>query len=186
MSKLGGVLKSAAHKLSEKNIGNKLGPPNVGARSYFVLQCWMQSNFQNFFTFCKIAVFIIKFGVGNFSDRSWLFVCSIRSNSCETLEGPQLDLGPVEAVKWPKTAMLKKIGLVTLLKISPNIWVTYETKQTPEPQDVYLSGVCFVSQVTHIFWEIFNNVTRVFKIIVEVQHPFSLIKCVSPRSNKKV
>jgi hypothetical protein len=79
-----------------------------------------------------------------------------------TLEGPQLELVPVEAVEGPKMAMLKKIGLVTLLKISPNTLVTYETKQTPEPQDVYLSRVCFVSQVTHIFWEIFNNVTRIF------------------------
>jgi len=38
------------------------------------------------------------------------------SISCKTLEGPQLDLGPVEAVERPKTAMLEKIGLVTIFK----------------------------------------------------------------------
>ena len=67
MSKSGGVLKLFFDRLLEKNIGNKMGPPNVGARSHFVHQCWMQSNFQIFFTFCKMAIFIIKFGVGNFS-----------------------------------------------------------------------------------------------------------------------
>ena len=79
MSKLGGVLKSVFYKLSEKNIGKKFDPPNVGARSHFVLQCRMKSNFQIFFTFYKLAVFIVKFGVWNFSDQSWLFVCSMRS-----------------------------------------------------------------------------------------------------------
>ena len=66
MSKSGGVLKSAAYKLSEKNIRNKFCPQNGGARSHFVLKCRIKSNFQNLFTFCKLAVFIIKFGVGIF------------------------------------------------------------------------------------------------------------------------
>ena len=79
MSKLGGVLKSFFYKRSENNIGNKFGPPNVGARSHFVLQCRMKSNFQIFFTFDKLAVNIVKFGGWNFSDQSWLFVCSMRS-----------------------------------------------------------------------------------------------------------
>ncbi len=39
------------------------------------------------------------------------------SISCKTLGGPQLDLGPVEAVEGPKKAMLEKIGLVLLFKI---------------------------------------------------------------------
>jgi len=38
--------------------------------------------------------------------------------SCKTLEGLQHDLGPVEAVEGRKMAMLEKIGLVKLLKIS--------------------------------------------------------------------
>ena len=80
--------------------------------------------------------------------------------------GQQVDLGPVEAVEGPKMAMLKKIRLVALLIIFWNIRPTSETEQTPEPQDVYLSGVCFVSQVTHIFGEIFNNATRVSKILL--------------------
>jgi hypothetical protein len=33
------------------------------------------------------------------------------------LEGPQLELVPVEAVEGPKMAMLKKIGLVLSFKI---------------------------------------------------------------------
>ena len=64
-----------------------------------------------------MAVFIIQFGAGYFSDRSWMFVCSMWSISCKTLEGPQRDLGPVEAVEGPKMAMLEKIGLVKLLTI---------------------------------------------------------------------
>ena len=34
-----------------------------------------------------------------------------------TLEGPQLELVPVEAVEGPKMAMLEKIGLVKFVKI---------------------------------------------------------------------
>ena len=51
-----------------------------------------------------MAVFIIKFGGGNFSDRSWMFVCSRRSISCKTLGGPQLDLGPLDAVEGANNA----------------------------------------------------------------------------------
>jgi hypothetical protein len=51
-----------------------------------------------------VAVFIIKFWGGNFSDRSWMFVCSRRSISCITLGGQQLDLGPVEALEGAKNA----------------------------------------------------------------------------------
>ena len=70
MAKSGSVLESYASQLSDEEIGKKFGPPNVGARSHFVLQCRMQSNFLKMSTFCKLAVFIIKFGVGNFSERS--------------------------------------------------------------------------------------------------------------------
>ena len=112
MSKSAGVLKWAAHYLSGKIIFKKFGPTNVGARSHFVLQCRMQSNFQKIFTLCKLAVFIRKLGSWHFSERSWMFVCSMPSISCKTLEGPQLDLGPVEAVEGPKMTMLEKIGLV--------------------------------------------------------------------------
>ena len=79
-------------------------------------------NFREILTFCKLPVFIIKLGSGNFSDRSWMFVCSMQSISCKTLEGPQLDLGPVEAVEGVKQcqrvkmAMLAKLGLVKLVK----------------------------------------------------------------------
>ena len=41
-------------------------------------------------------------------------MCSI---SRKTLGGPQLDLGPVEAVEGPKKEMLKKIGIVTIFKM---------------------------------------------------------------------
>ena len=51
-----------------------------------------------------MAVFIIKFGSGHFSDWSWMFVCSRRSILCKTLWGQQLDLGPVEALEGAKNA----------------------------------------------------------------------------------
>jgi hypothetical protein len=37
MAKSGGVLDSYASQLSDKKIEKKFGPPNVGARSHFVL-----------------------------------------------------------------------------------------------------------------------------------------------------
>jgi hypothetical protein len=37
MSKSGGVLESYASQLSDEQIGKKFVPPNVGARSHFVL-----------------------------------------------------------------------------------------------------------------------------------------------------
>ena len=115
MSKLGGVLKSAAHKLLEKISGTSWAPQMLGLEVTLYSNVGCSQTFR-FFYFLKKKN-IIKFGAGNFSDRSWLFVCSIRSNSCKTLEGPQLDLGPVEAVKGPKMAMLTKIGLVKFFKI---------------------------------------------------------------------
>ena len=51
-----------------------------------------------------MAVFIITFWGGNFSDRSWMFVCSRRSISCITLGGPQFDLRPVEALEGGNNA----------------------------------------------------------------------------------
>jgi hypothetical protein len=70
MAKSGGVLESYASQLSDEQIGKKFGPPNVDAISHFVFQCRMQSNFPKMSTFCKLTVFTIKFGVGNFSERS--------------------------------------------------------------------------------------------------------------------
>ena len=38
-------------------------------------------------------------------------------NFMQALKGPQLDLGPVEAVEGPKMTLLEKIGLVKFFKI---------------------------------------------------------------------
>jgi hypothetical protein len=70
MAKSGGLLEIYASQLSNEQIRKKLGPLNVGARSHFVLRSQMQSNFPKNYFFCQLAVFIIKFGVWNFSERS--------------------------------------------------------------------------------------------------------------------
>ena len=111
MSKSGGVLKSAAYKLSEKNIGNKFRPQNGGARSHFVLKCGIKLNFQNSFTFCKLTVSIIKFGVGIFSDRSWMFVCSIRSILCKHLRVHNRNRGQYKLLKGQKMECWQNLGL---------------------------------------------------------------------------
>ena len=59
-----------------------------------------------------MAVFIKKFWGGNFSDRSWMFVCSRRSISCITLGGPQFDLRPVEAPEGANNAKSGDVGKI--------------------------------------------------------------------------
>ena len=59
-----------------------------------------------------MAVFIKKCLSGKFSDRSWMFVCSRRSISCKTLGGPQLDLGPLDAVEGQNNAKSGDVGKI--------------------------------------------------------------------------
>ena len=95
-----------------------------------------------------------------------MFVCSIRSISYKTLEGPQLDLGPVEAVEGAKTCQKwqcwKNYGLLKRSKVASKSWVTIKTRHSLDAHDVDASSECLVRSVGANFGATFDRFDKVF------------------------